>query len=1441
LERRGPVSDGIDVVDVIFVHGLGGDPIKTWTSSSPPTDFWPTWLASDVGGVQLWTLKWPSQGYSFTPSGGLSVVDVAHATLQLMDSHDLGGRPIVFICHSMGGILVKQMLQSAATLGEKAWEQIFKHTAGVIFIATPHNGSSLANILQYVPKVPSMRTHELGRNDSALRLLHTWFRMNAPALNIATLTFFETRKVGPVLIVDQTSADSDVPGSIAIAVDANHFNICKPSSRDDPVYLAVKHFIKRLRPIHPPVAPNLAASGLIDAFRASYLYSSDHSVVFGGRQHHIVQLNEWLIDENLSRRMLITGPTGRGKSALLVRWIEQLGSNEKTAQWHTVFVPISIRFGTCRPSVFYKLLAQELARHLARPLGAPSSDPEEFYLGEVAAMLKDVNESGAKVVVVIDGLDETIGDAFNASVFPAQMLPTLKIILSARQIAGDAGPEGWKARLGWCGNDGNDSIELLGLDLEGVREALASTGLDLTTLPATLPERILELSGGEPLLVQLYVEDVTDLAVRNQNVSLEQLGNGAPGYGPYILRWLEQQEHAWNVAGEAINRRSIDAALAVLSAAFGPLQKEDFIRLVSNILDEAEPLSAASYIAPIRRFVIGRGTEKEGYVLSHPKLGQYLSEEYFPSATMKRAHEAFVWWGENALRQVAGGQQDGQLVVPYLLQHYVHHLNKIGASLQHYAELLKEGWARAWEAFEGGYRGYSSDLRNVLERIGKVREWAGAQSQASEIKIRASLILSSIRSIGTNYPAELLRLALEEELLTWKQVAYYIELQLPENQSSFVVESFAHIPLDEQETAINHILETKDTASRIQSIARVLDAVSPSGRETLIVTATSLLSRVENPYQRISLTADLTRWSPQLADGIYDALQAQSVPIEHLAGYANTFARISISLEAVGRSGSLALEQSLQLIAQIPDPVDQLLSVWNVALICGLSAIQSVANSVIEAARQPVLDRIAAAQAQGPSMMAGFKLASAITALAKLTLLSARDFGETQYEQSLSQALGLLHDIVDWEQARAVTELIPMVRSSHVASVFERAKSLVSSLRSGNNRTHAYLALSKCAPSTDRKQLICEALNNARLIEDQVVQIRARIALYSRLPSEQRKMDRDALLAEISQVAYVVHRAELYMSLAANENEMLKAQLHQVSYSLLKMAADPYIRVNETVNLFRHSSESFRKQALAECMEVVKDINPPEIRAFVIQRLADEFEGLWSSADLESALRMLPTTGWDRAHALPALIPIANRFGVAKVMLDTMALAISAPDLHVRLNAVRALLPHMADDDARSQMLDNVWQFAATLNDQSQQASAWVKLLDLYPIVEMEKQRDTLNLVMQMQGNWKLLETMSLKATSDAEREELLSIALTSAMQERLDTAVNAAAEIAVNTKRMDTRMAAFEFITSQPTISRSTLLNAMQQLPDAIMEIGGVNLIRKVSQDISEVGSTWT
>ena len=53
-EARGAVT-----ANVVFFHGLGGDPYKTWTStpSSPPEErLWPRWLASDIEGLSVWTV-----------------------------------------------------------------------------------------------------------------------------------------------------------------------------------------------------------------------------------------------------------------------------------------------------------------------------------------------------------------------------------------------------------------------------------------------------------------------------------------------------------------------------------------------------------------------------------------------------------------------------------------------------------------------------------------------------------------------------------------------------------------------------------------------------------------------------------------------------------------------------------------------------------------------------------------------------------------------------------------------------------------------------------------------------------------------------------------------------------------------------------------------------------------------------------------------------------------------------------------------------------------------------------------------------------------------------------------------------------------------------------------------------------------------------------------
>jgi predicted esterase len=39
---------------VVFLHGLGGDPLGTWTSGGDMPAVWPKWLADDIEGLAVW-------------------------------------------------------------------------------------------------------------------------------------------------------------------------------------------------------------------------------------------------------------------------------------------------------------------------------------------------------------------------------------------------------------------------------------------------------------------------------------------------------------------------------------------------------------------------------------------------------------------------------------------------------------------------------------------------------------------------------------------------------------------------------------------------------------------------------------------------------------------------------------------------------------------------------------------------------------------------------------------------------------------------------------------------------------------------------------------------------------------------------------------------------------------------------------------------------------------------------------------------------------------------------------------------------------------------------------------------------------------------------------------------------------------------------------------
>src|SRR5215813_8582764 len=126
--------------------------------------------------------------------------------------------------------------------------------------------------------------------------------------------------------------------------------------------------------------------GQIEAFLEEYLVTETRTrtVPFGGRDEDVALLDTWLEDETAPPRYLLTAPAGRGKSALLVRWLQHLLRQgrvgpDSPVSWQLVFVPISIRFETHAPDIFLEAIATRLAEILGIELQPTHTDKDRYY------------------------------------------------------------------------------------------------------------------------------------------------------------------------------------------------------------------------------------------------------------------------------------------------------------------------------------------------------------------------------------------------------------------------------------------------------------------------------------------------------------------------------------------------------------------------------------------------------------------------------------------------------------------------------------------------------------------------------------------------------------------------------------------------------------------------------------------------------------------------------------------------------------------------------------------------------------------------------------------------------------------------------------------------------------------------------------------------------
>lgn len=272
-------------VDIVFIHGLTGDRERTWTH---PTNgiCWPRdILPQSLPGARILTFGYDA--YVVRARDHVASIDIAHhandflncLANERMDSKS-AKRPLIIVAHSLGGLLCKDALRLAQTNAEAHLGAIFEQVRGIIFIATPHGGSWLAKwaktsaSLLGVVKIADVSLLSLLETDSeVLKRIHNDFlsmliRRQAEHRSIKIACFYEVLPLrGRIKIVDKDSGT--ISGFNNVSIHADHRNIARFKSKDDPGYKHIVGSLSMWVNENPNASSSADADGLLESLASS--------------------------------------------------------------------------------------------------------------------------------------------------------------------------------------------------------------------------------------------------------------------------------------------------------------------------------------------------------------------------------------------------------------------------------------------------------------------------------------------------------------------------------------------------------------------------------------------------------------------------------------------------------------------------------------------------------------------------------------------------------------------------------------------------------------------------------------------------------------------------------------------------------------------------------------------------------------------------------------------------------------------------------------------------------------------------------------------------------------------------------------------------------------------------------------------------------------------
>ncbi|DAZ92465.1 TPA: hypothetical protein N0F65_012695 [Lagenidium giganteum] len=250
-------------VDVVFLHGLLGCPYETWVCGEEGSDnVWAQeWLLEDLKkeghNPRVMSIGYDSQLLaSESLWRTMNFEGTSEEILKKLTSARVGAgdRPVIFVTHSLGGVLVKQVLLDSTKKPANDALPLVNQVSGVLFYGVPHHGSPVAQTIQtFRPKSLGIDQHPVTEHlhgTPHLKMLNTWCEKTFQELNIPSLSLGESVPcrlpvIGVEALVVPPSSANPGFGEFVNLADSTHIDVCKPKTKNDPRYTLAKEFISK--------------------------------------------------------------------------------------------------------------------------------------------------------------------------------------------------------------------------------------------------------------------------------------------------------------------------------------------------------------------------------------------------------------------------------------------------------------------------------------------------------------------------------------------------------------------------------------------------------------------------------------------------------------------------------------------------------------------------------------------------------------------------------------------------------------------------------------------------------------------------------------------------------------------------------------------------------------------------------------------------------------------------------------------------------------------------------------------------------------------------------------------------------------------------------------------------------------------------------------------